>query len=91
MSKEKRKKGKKSKKNLDLEKQTDNLETRKIRKIKRKSSSKKPILTKDDDGNVLIKVSDNWANQAFVNQSKYKKYNLSVKENENFWKKEENV
>ncbi|RPG96578.1 MAG: acetate--CoA ligase [Candidatus Pelagibacter sp. TMED165] len=59
------------------------------RKFKKSSSSKKSVLTKDDDGNILIKVSDNWSNQALINQSKYKKkYNLSVKDNENFWKKE---
>ena len=91
MSKRKRKKGKKTRKKLRSRKTNrQSRSKRKIRKkLKRKSSSKKPILTKDDDGNVLIKVSDNWANQAFVNQSKYKKkYNLSIKENENFWEKE---
>ncbi len=91
MSKRKRKKGKKIKKKLRSRKRkSQSRNKKKVRKkLKRKSSSKKPILTKDEDGNVLIKVSDNWANQAFVNQSKYKKkYNLSVKENENFWKKE---
>ena len=91
MSRRRRKKGKKIKKKLRSRKRNrQSRNKKKIRKkLKSKSSSKKPILTKDEDGNVLIKVSDNWANQAFVNQSKYKKkYNLSVKENENFWKKE---
>jgi acetyl-CoA synthetase len=91
LSRRKRKKGKKIKKKLSSRKSNSKSRNKKKirKKLKRKSSSKKPILTKDEDGNVLIKVSDNWANQAFVNQSKYKKkYNLSVKENENFWKKE---
>ena len=51
--------------------------------------SKKSILSKDDDGNVLIKVSESLAKQALINKSKYeKKYSLSVKENDKFWKKE---
>ena len=37
----------------------------------------------------LIKVSDSWANHAYVNESKYKKkYKLSIKENDKFWAKE---
>ena len=63
--------------------------------IKKKSSkskgriSKKSIIIKDDEGNSVIKVSDSWSNQALINNSKYKKkYNLSVKENDKFWKKE---
>ena len=41
------------------------------------------------DGNTVIKVSDSWANHAYVNESKYKKkYKLSIKENEKFWAKE---
>ena len=63
--------------------------TRKKKKIAKKIFSKKIILKKDDDGNDLIKVSDSWANQALINESKYKKkYNLSIKENDRFWKKE---
>ena len=38
---------------------------------------------------MVIGVSDNWSKQAYVNKSKYqKKYSLSIKENEKFWKKE---
>ena len=55
----------------------------------RKSNSRKNIITKDEEGNSVIKVSDAWSNQALINNSKYKKkYNLSVKENDKFWKKE---
>ena len=43
----------------------------------------------DGDGKSLIKVSDSWANHAYVNESKYKKkYKLSIKENDKFWAKE---
>ncbi len=66
----------------------------KKRSIKTKKSSrgqvfKKQYFSKDSDGNSIIKVSDNWANHAYVNSSKYKKkYKLSIKENEKFWAKE---
>ena len=50
---------------------------------------KKSIIVKDEEGNSVIKVSEAWSNQALINSSKYKKkYNLSVKENDKFWKKE---
>ncbi len=66
---------------------------KKVRKIKSSMSrggrSKKSIIVKDEEGNSVIKVSEAWSNQALINSSKYKKkYNLSVKENEKFWKKE---
>ncbi len=66
---------------------------KKIRKIKSAKSkggrSKKSIIVKDEEGNSVIKVSEAWSNQALINNSKYKKkYNLSVKENDKFWKKE---
>ncbi len=67
--------------------------TRKVKrsrkKIKKRQSVKSLIESKDSEGNTLIKVSDNWSNQAYVNSSKYKKkYKLSIKENEKFWAKE---
>ncbi len=50
---------------------------------------KAPTYSKDSDGSSVIKVSDSWANQAYVNDSKYKKkYKLSIKENDKFWAKE---
>ncbi|MAJ85714.1 MAG: acetate--CoA ligase [Candidatus Pelagibacter sp.] len=55
----------------------------------RKGISKKLQLSKDDDGNTLIQVSEHWAKHALVNKIKYqKKYNLSIKENDSFWRKE---
>ena len=63
--------------------------SRKVRKYKKKQIIKSLNQSKDSDGNTLIKVSDSWANQAYVNESKYKKkYKLSIKENEKFWAKE---
>ena len=83
--------GKKNKKNRSRKKKTKKIKSRKkkTKKIKSKISIKKQILTKDDDGNTIIKVSESWSKQAFANKSKYqKKYNLSLRENDKFWKKE---
>ena len=55
---------------------------RKTSRTKRKTKkfySKALNISKDSDGNSIIKVSDSWANQAYVNESKYKKkYKLSM-------------
>ena len=62
--------------------------SRKSKKV-RKINFKAPTYSKDSDGNTIIKVSDSWANHAYVNESKYKKkYKLSIKENDKFWAKE---
>ena len=62
----------------------------KSRKSKpRKLNLKAPKILEDGDGKSLIKVSDSWANHAYVNESQYKKkYKLSIKENDKFWAKE---
>ena len=63
--------------------------SKKRRISKRRQSFKTPTLSKDSDGNTIIKVSESWANQAYVNASKYKKkYKLSIKDNEKFLAKE---
>ena len=63
--------------------------TKKRKSSKRQKIFKLPPQSKDNEGNTIIKVSDSWANQAYVNGSKYKKkYKLSIKENEKFWAKE---
>ncbi len=90
--KKKRKKAKKIKKKRVFKK-TSKKKRKKIRskKISKKivKKSKKLHISKDEEGNVLIQVSDHWSNQAYVNKLKYqKKYNTSVKENDAFWKKE---
>ena len=87
-SKKRRKSKTKKKKIRKLNKFRKKTKKRRVSK-KKISYSKKNIITKDDDGNSVIKVSDSWSNQALINSSKYKKkYNLSVKENDKFWKKE---
>ena len=78
MSKRKKKKRKK------------NIKKRK-KNIKKKITSRKKDTqqTTDSDGNIVYKVSEKWSKQAYANKSQYeKKYKLSIRENENFWKKE---
>ena len=59
------------------------------KKIKGTNNSRASLEVSDDDGNSAFKVSENWSKQAYVNKAKYqKKYNLSIKDNDKFWKKE---
>ncbi len=83
----KRRKNKSKKKRLIKRKKRKALKKRRIKKISlRKKDSKQ---TKDSDGNVVFKVPENWEKQAYANKTQYaKKYKLSIKDNENFWKKE---
>ena len=86
--KNKRKKARYKKKSRKIKR--PRRKTRKTKSTRSKGrSSKKNIIIKDEEGNSVIKVSDSWSNQALINNYKYKKkYNLSVKENDKFWKKE---
>ena len=69
---------------------------RKIKKLKRKKRKKiktkarKIKKAKTSKSNELIfKVSKKWAKNAYVNKNRYeKKYKLSIKDNDGFWKKE---
>ena len=93
----KRKKKKKKTKPKKRKSQRNKTKKRKVKRLKlkkksprkRKTLSKKLEFSKDEEGNTLIQVSDHWSKQGYVNKAKYqKKYNLSVKENDNFWRKE---
>ena len=88
---------KKSKKIIRARKKSRKVKKTRKRKSKfklkksrpRKSKFKAPKILEDGDGKTLIKVSDSWSNQAYVNESKYKKkYKLSIKDNDKFWSKE---
>ena len=84
-----RKFGKKNKRIKRSRKKIKKVKKSRKKNIQIKKLSKKSILTKDEDGNILIKVSENLAKQSLVNNHKYKKkYTLSIKENDKFWKKE---
>jgi len=72
--KKSRKKSSKIKKSRKVNRSSK--KTKKSRKKARKARRiifKPPTYSKDSDGNSVIKVSDSWANQAYVNDSKYKK------------------
>ena len=87
-SKSKRNKSKKFKRKKTITRKKRKQRFKK-RKKKFQKSSNRQIIKTDSDGNTIIKVSDSWSNQALVNRSKYqKKYSISIKDNEKFWKKE---
>ena len=70
--KRKRKKSKKIKKKLKIRRK------KKVKKLKSEKSSE-----------LIFKVTKKWSKNAYVNRAKYeKKYKLSIKNNEDFWKKE---
>ena len=74
----KKKKKLKKRKKLKIKKRT--------RKTKLKTE-KKVILESEKE--LVIKTSKIWSKHAYVNKKAYeKKYNASIKDNENFWKKE---
>ena len=86
MAKKKRKKKiKKTRKKLKRRR-------KKLKRIKRKSKKKfsRNKKTKSSESKELVfKVPKKWSNSAYVNKSQYeKKYKLSIKDNEGFWKKE---
>ncbi len=91
MAKKKRKKKIKLKKGRAKPKKG---KKKKIPKRKKRETKKTTIKasfkqTKDSDGNLVFKVSKNWSKEAYINKNQYeKKYKLSIKENENFWRKE---
>ena len=58
------------------------------KKKKKKSKTRKKIIL-ESKKELIIKTSKAWSKQAYVNKKNYeKKYNLSIKDNENFWRKE---
>lgn len=68
----------------------------KIKKLKRQKFKKRKKRTKktkkreaSKSNELIFKVPKKWSRSAYVNKSKYeKKYKLSIKDNERFWKKE---
>ena len=96
MAKRKRKKKRKSKsrKKKSKSRKKKRIKRKKRRILKRKkkkafSGKRDSKQTKDSEGNIDIKVPQSWEKQAHVNKTQYaKKYRLSIKDNENFWRKE---
>ena len=93
MAKKKRKKKskttrKKVKRIKRIKRRIKKLSKKRRRKSKKKFSRNKK--TKSSESKELVfKVPKKWSNSAYVNKSQYeKKYKLSIKDNEGFWKKE---
>ena len=59
---------------------------KKIKKVRLKTRKK---ITLESEKELIIKTSKVWSKRAYVNKKAYeKKYNLSINDNENFWRKE---
>ena len=55
----------------------------------RKKSKRIKKVKKEESKELIFKVPKKWSNNAYINKSQYeKKYKLSIKDNEGFWKKE---
>ena len=82
----KKKRRSKSKKRKSFRRKKKKIFRKKKKVLPKKKNSKQ---TEDADGNIVFKVPPSWEKQAYVNQSQYaKKYKLSIKDNEGFWRKE---
>ena len=96
MAKKKRKKKSKTTRKRKKRRRLLKKIKRRIKKLskKRRRKSKKKFSrnkkTKSSESKELIfKVPKKWSNSAYINKSQYeKKYKLSIKDNEGFWKKE---
>ena len=86
--KKKRKKKVKKKKFKKLKRKTKKLK----RKIKRKSKKKSKKIKKSKilkPHELIFRVPKKWSKSAYIDKSQYeRKYKLSIKDNEGFWKKE---
>jgi len=100
MARKKKKKIKKRKikklKRKKLKKRKKRSQKVKIKKLKRRKSKKRKKKTRkikkketSKSNELIFKVPKKWSRSAYVNKSQYeKKYKLSIKNNEEFWKKE---
>jgi len=83
--KRRRKAKKKLKRRRKAKKKLKRRRKRRSKKKIKRSNRKKPSTS----GELIFKVPKKWANNAYVDKSQYeKKYKLSIKDNEGFWKKE---
>jgi len=94
-----RKKKQKKKKTRSRKKFKKTRSKKKLKRIKSRRKSKKTRSTKKskkikkvkktESKELIFKVPKKWSNNAYVDKSQYeKKYKLSIKDNEGFWKKE---
>ena len=82
----------KKKKRKKLKKRRRRRNKKKIRRNKKKIRRNKKKIKKtrvSESKELIFKVPKKWSNNAYVDKNKYeKKYRLSIKDNEGFWKKE---
>ena len=92
MAKKKSKKNKKSRKKLKRKVKKLKKSKKKIKiKIKKRRKKLKKIkkLKKTSQDTLIFKVTKKWSKRAYIDKKNYeKKYKLSIKNNEEFWKKE---
>ena len=82
-----------ARKRKKIKKRKKRIKKRKIKKLKRKKFKKRKKRTKKKEtsksSELVFKVPKKWSRSAYVDKSQYeKKYKLSIKNNEEFWKKE---
>jgi len=96
MAKKKNKKRKKNKKKLKkvkkkikkLKRKVKKLKKKRRKKNKRKSKKIKKIISPESK-ELVFKVPKKWSKSAYIDKKQYeKKYKLSIKDNEGFWRKE---
>ena len=62
---------------------------KKIKKKKKRKSKKTKKIISSESKELVFKVPKKWSRSAYINKNQYeKKYKLSIKDNEGFWKKE---
>ena len=62
---------------------------RKSKKIRRRKSKKSKKLKNLESKELIFKVPKKWSKNAYIDKAQYeKKYKLSIKDNEDFWRKE---
>jgi len=83
MAKKKRKSKKRKKKTRRSKKKI------KSRRRNKKNLNKRKKTKSSESNELIFKVPKKWSNNAYVDKAKYeKKYKLSIKDNEGFWRKE---
>jgi len=83
----KRKNRNRKKKNRRKNKKIKKLKRR--RKLRKTKRTKKRKAKSSESSELIFKVSKKWSNNAYVDKKEYeKKYKLSIKDNEGFWRKE---
>ena len=82
MAKKKKRKIKKKR----VKRKKRKIKKKRIKKLKRKKLKK---IKKNQSSELIFKVPKKWSNKAYVDKGEYeRKYKLSIKDNEGFWKKE---